>query len=128
MGLGNRFVGSDCVFPSVLLCVSNWFKWLVNNILPLCVSSFMAKFMEGNHRFILHVLGVGDWGGGGGSFLPIYVHVTCTCNLWNIHIWFKFTCLHGYEIYRKIKDCSSISSKILTLITVDRTILLLKIS
>lgn len=80
MGLGNLFVGSDCVFPSVLLCVSNWFKWLVNNILPLCVSSFMAKFMEGNHRFILHVLGVGDWGGGGGSFSQfmcmLHEHVT----------------------------------------------------
>lgn len=68
MGLDNWFVGSDCVFFFVFLCVSNWFKWLVNNILLFCVSLFMVKFMEGNYRFILYVLGVGDWGGGGGLF------------------------------------------------------------
>lgn len=32
VGVGDWFVDSDCVSPFALLCVSNWFKWLVNNI------------------------------------------------------------------------------------------------
>lgn len=92
VGVGDWFVDSDCVSPFALLCVSNWFKWLVNNI-QLHVRIY------GRKSEIIFFYFEGSWGT---FILQIICMLTYDIiSSWiYIHIWFKLK--HGYQIYTNI--------------------------